>query len=202
MNALVRGPVEAAEAVKQGFTTVKLKVALGTLAVDVARVAAVREAIGEGIALRLDANARWSLLEAEAALRAFLPFQPQHVEQPVASVADLAQLRGIIPLAADESMRSQRDLEQLLAHQAVDAVVLKPMLLGGIDRCVALGRLARQEGLDVWVTTSLDGSVARHGALLAARCIPDVLACGLATGRLLVTDHGPPLTLRNGAAWP
>ena len=201
VNAIVRDATEAAEAVTQGFSTVKLKVGLGSLQQDLARVRAVREAIGPHIALRLDANARWSLPEAETALSALLPFRPQHVEQPVASIADLARLRGLVPLAADESMRSAADLEALLAHQAVDAVVLKPMLLGGLDRCVALGRLARQEGLDVWVTTSLDGSVARHGALLAARCIPDVLACGLATGRLLQSDHGPPLTLRHGAAW-
>jgi L-alanine-DL-glutamate epimerase-like enolase superfamily enzyme len=74
---------------------------------------------------------------------------------------------------------------------AVDAVVLKPMVLGGILPALRWARRARQHGLRVIVTTSLDGAIARLGAaqlaaaLLAQGALPDA---GLATGRLLAND--------------
>jgi L-Ala-D/L-Glu epimerase len=113
-------------------------------------------------------------------------------------VASLRRLRGATPvaIAADESV--PRSNGELL--DAVDAVVLKPMVLGGLLPALGWARRARAGGLRVLITTSLDGAVARlaaghlAAALLAAGPMPDA---GLATGRLLdedvCEDPAPPL---------
>ena len=63
-------------------------------------------------------------------------------------------------------------------------VVLKPMVLGGLGRALRLGREALQRELQVVVTSSLDGAVARAGAAHLAAALGSPLAAGLATGRL------------------
>jgi L-alanine-DL-glutamate epimerase-like enolase superfamily enzyme len=110
-------------------------------------------------------------------------------EQPSLEVDSLRRLRGATPvaIAADESVpRSDGEL-----LDAVDALVLKPMVLGGLLPALTWARRARAHGLRALVTTSLDGTLGRLGAaqlaaaLLADGPMPDA---GLATGHLLEND--------------
>jgi len=180
---------EARAAAAEGFGTLKLKVAHGPLADDLARAAVVRDAAGPGVRLRLDANGGWDEPSALNALRRLARLDVELCEQPSMDVASLRRLRGAtpVPIAADESV--PRSNGELL--DAVDAVVLKPMVLGGLLPALEWARRARAHGLRTLVTTSLDGAVARLGAaqlaaaLLAEEPMPDA---GLATGRLLESD--------------
>jgi O-succinylbenzoate synthase len=81
-----------------GARTAKVKVAERgqTLADDVARVRAVREVLGPEGRVRVDANTLWNLDEAEHAIHALAPFDLEYVEQPCATVDELAELRGRI----------------------------------------------------------------------------------------------------------
>jgi L-alanine-DL-glutamate epimerase-like enolase superfamily enzyme len=180
---------EARAAAAEGFGTLKLKVAHAPLADDLARAAVVRDAAGPGVKLRLDANGGWDEPSALDALRRLARLDIELCEQPSLEVASLRRLRGATPvlIAADESVPlSNGDL-----LDAVDAVVLKPMVLGGLLPALDWARRARAHGLRALVTTSLDGAVARLGAaqlaaaLLAEGPMPDA---GLATGRLLEQD--------------
>jgi L-alanine-DL-glutamate epimerase-like enolase superfamily enzyme len=180
---------EARAAAEEGFGTLKLKVAHAQIEEDLARAAVVRDAAGPTVRLRLDANGGWDEPTALDALRRLARLEVELCEQPASDVASLKRLRGATPvaIAADESVR--RANGELL--DAVDAVVLKPMVLGGLLPALRWAHRAIERGLRVVVTTSLDGAIARLGAaqlaaaLLAKGPLPDA---GLATGRLLAND--------------
>jgi O-succinylbenzoate synthase len=128
-----------------GCTTAKVKVAEPgtTVEDDVARVAAVRRAMGDDAAVRVDANGLWTLDQATAALARLAPFGLQYAEQPVASVSDLAVLRsrvaGLgIPIAADESVRKASDPLAVARAGAADVLVVKAQPLGGITAARAI----------------------------------------------------------------
>ncbi len=197
VNALLSGAEladQARRAVGAGFGVLKLKVAAGSLDEDVARVGAVRDA-APGALLRLDANGGWPTARAAlTALRAIGLEQVESIEQPVPphDRLGLAWLRGRVEpcVAADEAIRDEADGLRLLAEEAVDGIVLKPMKLGGLGPCRRLAEEAAARGVRCWLTTTIDGAVARSAALhLAAAADADRReAHGLATGGLLNSD--------------
>ena len=172
-----------------GCTTAKVKVAQAgqVLADDVARVAAVRAALGPTGRVRVDANAAWTLAEARVALEALAPFDLEYAEQPCASLEDLAALRGHgVLIAADESIRKAADPLRVALAGAADLVVLKVAPLGGVARAL---EVARACGLPVVVSSALDTSVGIAAGVALAAALPDLpYACGLATASLLAGD--------------
>ncbi len=193
---------EALGLVAAGFESFKLKVAGCPLAEDVARLEALRTALGAAPRVRIDANGGWTEARAREALRALAPFALELCEQPVApgEPAAWSRLRELgIPLAADESVPFADELRALLAARALDAVVLKPQVLGGLLRALRIAGLARASGAAPYVTTSLEGRIGRAGAAELAAALGDTrFAHGLETGRLLAEDLS--LLPRNGAA--
>jgi len=197
---LVRSLDEADVAVAAGLRCLKLKVATHPIEDDVARVRALRERFGPDVALRLDANRGWSFEQAKRAIDALAPFAPELLEEPcLGGPQTLAALRGTIPLAADESMRDDADLERIIALSAVDVVVLKPMLIGGPQRAARLAERAHQAGFGVMISTALESGVGRVAALAVAAVNPSDLAAGLDTGHLFASDLGDFPTARDGA---
>jgi len=85
--------------------------------------------------------------------------------------------RSPVPIALDESLAT-RGLDAVLDADAADAVVLKPMALGGPDRALAAARRAREAGVEPVVTTTIDAVVARTAAVHVAAAIPDVSPAG------------------------
>ncbi|WP_166876248.1 o-succinylbenzoate synthase [Salinibacterium sp. ZJ450] len=176
-----------------GCRTVKVKVAeVGqTLADDVARVAAAREFVGDEGRVRVDANGGWNVDEAERAIHALAPYDLEYVEQPCASVPELAEIRERvrymdIPIAADESVRKAEDPLAVAKAEAADILVIKAQPLGGIRSAL---RIADATGLPVVISSALDTSVGLSmGAHLAA-AVPELeFDCGLGTAALLDAD--------------
>lgn len=190
--------------------TVKVKVGgPGSLrASDIARVAAVRLAMGPAGRIRIDANGAWTLDEAEHAIRDMEHLDIDYVEQPVESVADLAQLRNRISrlgihVAADESIRRSSDIDAVIAASACDVVVIKVQPLGGIRACLEIIDAATRAGLQVVVSSALETSVGLHyGAqlqLLLSEMGLVALDAGLGTAPLLAGDVvTEPLVPRGG----
>ena len=178
---------EARALVARGFETLKLKVGTGIDA-DLARIAAVREAVGDEVALRIDANGVWEPVEAMTILGRCQEFGIALCEQPISHLGPdalrrLARVRSSspIPIAADESCRSVADLDSILAARAADAIVVKPMA-SGLREAVRMVARARERGVPVIVTTMFDAGVGTTAAMhLAALTGPSRLACGLAT---------------------
>lgn len=189
-----------------GCTTAKVKVAEHgqTLGEEIARVEAVRDALGPQGRVRIDVNARWTLEEARAKVPALdrAAGGLEYAEQPVATVADLAALRRTVatPIAADESIRRAEDPYRVREARAADVVVLKVQPLGGVGRCLAL---ARDIGLPVVVSSALESSVGLAVGTRLAAALPQLPhACGLATAHLLEADTADPSLLPTGGSLP
>jgi O-succinylbenzoate synthase len=171
-----------------GARTAKVKVAEPgqTLADDVERVNAVRELVP---IVRVDANGGWSVEEAAAAAAALTADGPlEYLEQPCATVDELAELRGRIdvPIAADESIRKADDPLAVVRAHAADIAVLKVAPLGGVS---ALLDIAAQIDIPVVVSSALDSAVGIAAGLTAAAALPHLRhACGLGTGGLFAED--------------
>ncbi|WP_434809839.1 o-succinylbenzoate synthase [Microbacterium sp. bgisy189] len=187
-----------------GCRTAKVKVAERgqRLADDVARVRAVREAMGPEGRIRVDANGGWNLDEAEHAVHALAEFDLEYVEQPCASVDELAQLRTRIrymgiPVAADESVRKADDPLAVARAGAADLIVVKAQPLGGIARAL---EIVADAGLPAVVSSALDTSVGLSMGVALAASLPDLeFDCGLGTASLLAADvTASPLTPRGG----
>jgi O-succinylbenzoate synthase len=176
-------PAKAAEIVKaSGCGTAKVKVAEPgqTLADDLERVEAVRDAIGNG-RVRIDANGAWSVDEAVRSLRQLQRFDLEYVEQPSATVAELAAVRRRtdVPVAADESIRRAEDPLLVKKLEAADIAVLKVQPIGGVRACL---EIAEQIGLPVVVSSALETSVGIAAGVALAAALPELpYACGLAT---------------------
>ncbi|SFR41810.1 mandelate racemase/muconate lactonizing enzyme family protein [Halogeometricum limi] len=195
VNATVGdGSVEQTEeavrdAVDAGFGTVKLKVGAQDPETDQRRLRAAR-AVAPDAELRADANGAWTRETAEVMLDVAAELDVAYVEQPLPAddLSGHAALCGRgVDVALDETLASH-GVGEVLDADAADVLVLKPMALGGPDRTLAAARRARASGVDAVVTTTIDAVVARLGALHVAAVIPDVPACGLATGSMLAAD--------------
>ncbi|MET0303990.1 MAG: o-succinylbenzoate synthase [Microbacteriaceae bacterium] len=173
--------------------TVKVKVAERgqVLADDVARVRAVRDHLGPEGRIRIDANGAWNVDEAEHAAHELSPFDLEYLEQPCASVDELAELRERLrdwqlPIAADESVRKASDPLAVARAGAADLLVIKAQPLGGIRAALDIVAAA---GLSAVVSSAIDTSVGLSmGAHLAA-ALPELeFDCGLGTAALLGGD--------------
>jgi O-succinylbenzoate synthase len=179
-----------------GCRTAKVKVAEPgqALADDVARVEAVRDAIGPAGSVRVDANGAWTVDEAVTALKALEAFDLEYAEQPVATLEEMAELRRRVDvrLAADESVRTAEDPLRVAGLEAADVVVLKVQPLGGVRRCL---EVADACGLPVVVSSAVETSVGIAAGVALAAALPELpFACGLGTVSLLAGDvTGEPL---------
>ena len=176
-----------------GCRTAKVKVAEPgqTLADDIARVRAVREAMGPEGRIRVDANGLWNVDEAEHAVHALNEFDLEYVEQPCATVEELAELRTRvkylgIPVAADESIRKSSDPLAVARAGAADLIVVKAQPLGGVTHAL---QLIAATGLPAVVSSALDTAVGlSQGAALAAALPHLDYDCGLGTASLFLDD--------------
>ncbi|WP_374100722.1 o-succinylbenzoate synthase [Naasia sp. SYSU D00057] len=185
--------VAAVLALYPGCRTAKVKVAEpgGTADDDVDRVRAVRATLGPEGRIRLDANGRWSVDEAERAVHRLAEFDLEYLEQPCESVEELVELNRRIryldvPVALDEAVRKADDPAAAARAGAGGVVILKAAPLGGIRPALAV---AAATGLPAVVSSALDTSVGlAMGAALAA-ALPELpYDCGLGTGSLLAAD--------------
>jgi len=204
VNALLSAPDpepladEALAAVQAGYAVLKVKVASRALWDDARRLIAVRRAVGDEVKIRIDANGAWTEAEAATALRGLSPLKLELCEQPVpaGNHAALRRLRWLVPcpIAADESVSQPGGGDALLDGEdgpMADVLVLKPMALGGLLPSLRLARRAEQVGVGTYVTSAMDGVVARLGAAHLAAALPTAeWASGLGVGRMFEKDLG------------
>jgi muconate cycloisomerase len=187
-------PARAAQHARQmkliGLREVKVKVGDPD---DVARVAAVRQAWGEAVAVRLDANAAWDLETAVARLQAMACFAPVAVEQPLARgrLADWQALRArsLVPVMVDESLVTIADAEALIHARATDMVNVRVAKNGGLARAWRIAGLAARAGLRVQVgaqvgETAVLSAAGRH----LAAALPDLAHAEGSFGTLLLAE--------------
>jgi len=188
-----------------GCRTAKVKVAEAgqRLTDDIARVRAVRAAMGPEGRVRLDANGGWNVDEAEHAVHALAEFDLEYLEQPCASIDELAELRERIadwdiPIAADESVRKASDPLAVARAGAADLIVVKAQPLGGVHRAL---EIVAEAGLPAVVSSALDTSIGLSMGVALAAAMPTLeYDCGLGTAALFASDvTTPPLRPHDGA---
>jgi O-succinylbenzoate synthase len=187
-------PARAREIVMAGHgcRTAKVKVAEPgqTERDDLARVEAVRDALGPGGRIRIDANGAWDL-DTAVVMIGRLDQEAgglEYAEQPCATVEELAKVRRKVgvPIAADESIRRAEDPFRVARMEAADIAVLKVQPLGGVRASL---RIAEQIALPVVVSSALETSVGLAAGVALAAALPDLpYACGLATLQVLEDD--------------
>jgi O-succinylbenzoate synthase len=183
VNALVDGPFLVQDV--RGFPAVKVKV---RDAAGVALVRAVRDAVGPGIGVRVDANGAWDVDTAVAMITKLAAFDLEYVEQPCATLAELAAVRRRVDvrIAADECIRSLDDARELRALDAADVIVLKQQPLGGVRAALVV---AEEAGVPAVVSSMMETSVGIAAGVALAAALPELpYACGLATVTALPDD--------------
>lgn len=173
-----------------GCTTAKVKVAEAgeDESHDLARVEAVRSALGPDGRIRVDANGAWDVPTAVARIGRLARFDLEYVEQPVSGLEGMRAVREAVevPIAADESVRTEADPLAVVEAGAADILVLKVQPLGGVRRTL---EVAGQAGLPVVVSSALETSVGMAAGVAAAAALPSLdHACGLGTVSLLTGD--------------
>lgn len=188
VNAIVPAlpPHEAAAIASQGgWRTVKVKVGDAD---DVDRVAAVRDAVGTTCRIRVDANGAWDVVSAVTAIGRLARYDIELVEQPVASLEEMAAVRKRVkvPLAADESVRTIDDAVTLRRLEAADAVVVKVQPLGGVRAAM---KVAEAAGVPAIVSNMYETSIGLAVGLALAAALPELpYACGLGSAGLFHSD--------------
>jgi len=188
---------------EDGFTTFKLKLGAGD---DVGQVRAVREAVGHGARIRVDANAAWDVDTAKRTLAAIEPFDIELAEQPVAGLSELAEVGDAtsIPIAGDECIESCADAEEAVRVGACDFAGVKLSKVGGPEAAIEIA-----EVMPTYLSSALDGPVGIAAAAQVAQTLDTVgydgprLAHGLATQRLFSsTIASVECEIRNGRLHP
>jgi o-succinylbenzoate synthase len=195
-------PADAARALvaaSRGCTTAKVKVGTGE-ADDLARVEAVREALGPLGSIRLAVTGLWTRDDAVPMVRRLARFGLEFVEQPCASLEDCAYVRRRtgVAVAVDESIRLCRDQSELgRIRDYADIAIVKVHPLGGVRAALAV---AERVGLPVLVSSTLETSVGIRAGLALAAALPELpYACGLHPASLFAVNVvAEPLTVLDG----
>jgi len=187
-------------AVAEGYRAIKIKVGQGVVAADIELIRAITARLPPGVALRLDANRRWSLADALAFSRAVEHEAIAFIEEPVASWSDLtAYDQGqSLPFALDERL-AEHTADEIPDWPRLGALVIKPSLLGGPGMCRPWRALAERRGLPLVVSAMYESGVGIRMLMhLANEWAPD-LPAGLDTYAAIADDLVVPrLVVRRG----
>jgi L-Ala-D/L-Glu epimerase len=196
---------QAADGRGAGFEVFYLKVGLGDAA-DLAMVAAVRDALGDGPRLRLDANGSWTLPQAARNLRALEHYDIDFVEQPVRDhpIGLLSGLRArtTIPVCANEGLWSEAEAYARIAARQADVYCLSPYWVGSIAAFHRLAWIAEHEGSQVCKHTHGELGLAAAAAHHVVLTLPNGVEGHQQTAHLIEHDVlTEPLPIATGPRW-
>ena len=152
---------KARQYVTDGFDTIKTKVGT-SFAEDIARVKAIREAVGDDVKIRVDANQAWTAKEAVRLIKRLNEYNLELVEQPVA-YHDIAGLEYVtkhsdVPIMSDESCFNSKDALRLVERRAIDYLNIKLMKCGGIREALKINAICEAAGIEVMLGCMVEES--------------------------------------------
>jgi L-alanine-DL-glutamate epimerase-like enolase superfamily enzyme len=177
----IKSPTEMAEdarkAVKRGFKALKVKIGINPTG-DVKRVKLIREAVGNNIQLRIDANQGWTPKQAIEALNKMAKFDIQFAEQPVSAenMKDLVKVKknSPIPIMADESIHSPEDVLRLIQAEAIDFINIKLMKSGGIHKGRKIAEIAEAARIPCMIGCMAESSIGIAAAAHLAAAVKNI----------------------------
>jgi muconate cycloisomerase len=197
----------AVEMATRGFRAVKVKVGLGVEG-DIARVKAVRSALGDEFPVAVDANGGWSETEALAALPHLEALRINAIEQPLhrRNFRGCARLRkrSPIPIMLDDAIFTAEDVLEAIQCEACDLISIYPGKNGGLWRSLQLAQIAAAAGMECIIGSNLEFEVGSAAMLHLAVSIPNLSqSVGHDIIGPLYYDHRigtPPIRIENGFA--
>ncbi len=173
---------EAAAAVADGYRSLHIKLGALAPATDVARVGAIREAVGPDIPLMLDVNQGWDRTTALRTIPQLEPFHLSMIEQPVpawdAEGMALIQARTHTPISADESLHSLQHAMDLVRSDGARVFSLKTGKLGGLMRARQVAALAEAAGIPCFVNSMIEMGISVAASLHLAATVPNLVDHG------------------------
>jgi L-alanine-DL-glutamate epimerase-like enolase superfamily enzyme len=192
-DELVAAAVASAE---RGWPGVKVKIGRPRLAEDVERLRAVREAVGDGMDLMVDANQGFSLAEARRRADALAAFTLRWLEEPLPAddvhAHRLLAAASRIPIAVGESLYSLAQFQQYLTAGAASVVQVDVARIGGITPWLKVAHLAEAFGVDVCPHFLMELHVSLAAAVPNGRYVEHIPQM-----RLITTQ---PITILDGHA--
>lgn len=193
--------LKANKLIKKGAKTIKIKTGRNNFEDDYNCIKYLRREFGNDIILRIDTNGKWKLNEAVKYLSKLEKFNLEYAEQPVNSLDDFVKLKSqtSIPLAADESIRTKKAAEDFIRKNAVDYLILKPMIIGGLLPTLEIIALAEKNNITPVITSSFESAIGKANAVIAAAAVKKDTAHGLALNDYFKNDVIPdPFPVKDG----
>lgn len=177
--------------VKDGFETIKLKIGRDDFEEELRIITGIFSKYPK-LNVRLDVNGQWNYEAAVERLNKLKKFNIEYVEQPVSSSEELIRLINEVdvPIAADESLRKIFDVENFINNSKISALILKPMMLGGIIPVKKILEMVKGKNIKTIVTSSFESYIGRSYAVFAASLIKNKYAHGVNTENVFVEDLG------------
>ncbi len=191
---------------KQGFTTIKMKVGAIDFEQECRILAGVRRQFSpDQITLRVDANGAFAPDDVWEKLRCLADYDLHSIEQPIAAgqpelMAELATASPV-PIALDEELIGKSDYMakfSLLKAVHPQFIVLKPTLLGGFEQCREWIEIARRLSIDWWITSALESNIGLNAIAQFTAQFDNPLPQGLGTGLIYENNFASPLTIDAG----
>ena len=199
------GVEEAVRKVRDGWRIIKVKVGRPDPGLDISMVGAIREGLGDGIRIRVDANQAYSVKTALRVAREIEKYDIDFLEQPV-HMGDLDGLTEVtrnspIPIMADESAKSLRDLAEIAKRRAADYVSIYVIGPGGLSISKKMASIAEAFGMRAYVGSALESTIGAAAGLHLAASSPAIdLGCEMYAQYLLKDDFGiDRLIMKDGA---
>jgi L-alanine-DL-glutamate epimerase-like enolase superfamily enzyme len=188
---------DAVKAVKSGFKALKVKVGTNPKK-DVERIKFIREAVGDKIAVRIDANQGWTVTQALDVLKKLEKVSIQFVEQPIEArnIPGLAKIKKTspIPVMVDESVHSPSDAMRLIKANAVDLINIKFMTSGGIHNAAKIASIAEAANVPCMIGCMSESAIGITAAVHFAAATKNVqhadLDCDILLADRLVIEGG------------
>lgn len=182
---------EALQYKTEGFPSIKVKLGTTTEA-DVARIKAIRTAIGNELPLRIDANQGWTVDTAITTLNALGTFGIEHCEEPIArwNYMELPKVRENIPIKimSDESCFDEHDAERLVKLNACDYFNIKLGKSGGIYHALKIVEVAKEYNIKLQVGCFMESRLAITALVHFAYCSDLIVHYDLDTPLMLKED--------------
>ena len=196
---------EGREMVERGWRILKVKIGRPDPLEDAAVVTALRNAVGDAVDIRADANQAYDVKTAINVIRRLEDARPGFVEQPVHrdDLDGMAEVRArvSVPVMADEGAETPEDVVALWRARAADSVSIYVIGPGGLDRSKRMASIAEACRMRAYVGGALESVIGASTGLHLAASSPSVdLGCEMSGQFLLTDDFGAePLALQDGA---
>lgn len=205
MNEIEKMNEEAFQKIESGFNCIKLKIGALDFDDECRLLERIRKKYSAfKLEIRVDANGAFLNNDALEKLHELKRFELHSIEQPIrAYQPDFMQeicAKSPVPVALDEELIGvkQADIQKLLNTIKPQFIVLKPTLLGGIQKCNTWINNAQKLGMGYWLTSALESNIGLNAIAQYASSLNSTLPQGLGTGSLYTNNIESPLTVESG----